>query len=275
MEDKEDKKQDTAEDIINNQIEAPSRSIPKTYKHPALLFFIIVLLIFLSETLVMLILSTSPPLSTINEALLDSMLLTIILFPLLFILVLRPFQTYIAELRTMEKTLNKEVITDDLTGLLNRKGLFTIAQNQCELAGRNDFNLTFIFLDVDGMKMINDKFGHKAGDEALIDIAGILRKSFRSSDIIGRIGGDEFTVIVTGGPEANYEVVTKRLQMYMDIHNEKSDRPYNLSVSFGMTKYSHQNPCSIEELYTTADKMMYEQKRKKCEITDKNGDKER
>ncbi|MBL7031569.1 MAG: GGDEF domain-containing protein [Nitrospira sp.] len=264
----EDKKPETAEDIINNQIETPSRTIPKIYKQPALLFSIIVILIFFSETIVLLGLSKAPLL----EALLDSLLLTLILFPLLFLLVLKPFKTYIAELRALEKKLNKEVITDDLTGLLNRRGLFTIAQNQCELAGRNDFNLTFIFLDVDGMKMINDKFGHQAGDEALIDIAGILRKSFRSSDIIGRIGGDEFTVIVTGDSATKYEVVTLRLQMNIDIHNEKSDKPYNLSMSMGMTQYSHRNPCSIEELYTIADKMMYEQKRKKCKEIDEAED---
>ena len=273
MEDIENKKQDASEDIINNQIETPTLTIPKIYKNPARLFSIIVILIFLSETFVMLAISTEPSLPVLKEAILDSFLLTLILLPLLFFLVLKPFRTYITELETMEVKLNADVITDDLTGLLNRRGLFTIAQNQCELAGRNDFNLTFIFLDVDGMKMINDKFGHQAGDEALINIAGILRKSFRSSDIIGRIGGDEFTVIVTGGPETNYEIVTLRLQMNLDIHNEKADRPYDLSVSLGMTQYSHDHPCSIEELYTIADKMMYEQKRKKCKEMDENGDK--
>ncbi len=265
MKNREDKKQDTAKDIINDHLEYPARPIPKIYKHPALLFAIIVLLIFLSEMIVMLILSKATDFHIFRDALLDSLLLTLILFPLLFLLVLKPFQTYIAELRVMEKTLNKEVITDDLTGLLNRRGLFTIAEKECYLANRNDFDLSFIFMDVDGLKTINDKFGHKAGDEALMDIAGILCNSFRSSDVIGRIGGDEFTVIVTGVPEANYEAVTKRLQKNIDIHNEKSDRPYKLSVSMGITQYSHEHPCSIEELYTIADKMMYEQKRKKCE----------
>lgn len=266
MENKYKNKKCSSEDVINNHIDTPSRHIPKIYKHPALLFSIIVLLIFISETIVMFILSKMPHFHVFSEALLDSLLLTFILLPLLFLLILKPFQTYIAELRAMEKKLHKEVITDDLTGLLNRRGLFTIAENQCELAGRNDFDLNFIFLDIDGMKMINDKYGHLAGDEALIYLAGILRRSFRSSDIIGRIGGDEFTVIVTGGPEADYETATNRLQQNIDIHNAKSDSPYKLSVSIGMTRYSHQNPCSIDELYSIADKMMYEQKRKKCEI---------
>lgn len=267
-------KPDSKEDIIHNHIKAPDQPIPNIYKHPALLFFIIILLIFLSETIVMLFLSTAPPLSALKDALTDSFLLTLILFPLLFFLVLKPFQSYISELRTMEIKLNKEVITDDLTGLLNRRGLFTIAQNQCELAGRNDFNLNFIFLDVDGMKIINDKFGYKTGDEALIDIADILMKSFRSSDIIGRIGGDEFTVIVTGAPDTNYSLVTKRLQDNLNAHNAKAGKPYKLSVSIGLTLYDHKNPCSINELLSIADQMMYEQKKKKHEeLLDNNGGK--
>lgn len=261
----DEEKHGAAEEVTNN-INTPSRSIPKLYTHPALLFTIIVLLIFISETFVMMALSPDPAKFTVKEALIDAALLTLILSPLLFLLVLKPLRAYITELEAMEITLNKEIITDDLTGLLNRRGLFTIAQNQCELATRNDFDLSFIFLDVDGMKMINDKFGHIAGDEALVAIASILKKSFRSSDIIGRIGGDEFTVIVTGVPESDNEVVTRRLQNNIASYNGRNHKPYKLSVSTGITKYSHKNPCSIDELYSTADKMMYEQKRKKCEV---------
>jgi diguanylate cyclase (GGDEF)-like protein len=261
-------KEESAEDVVNNHLEAPDRAIPKIYKHPALLFSIIVVLIFISESLVMLIVSKAPLLSI----LLDSLLLTLILLPLLYILILKPFRAYITELEGMERKLNKEVITDDLTGLLNRRGLFTIAQNQCELASRNDFDLNFVFLDVDGMKMINDELGHKIGDQALMDLSKILRSSFRSSDIIGRIGGDEFTIIMSGAPDTNFSIVTKRLQNNLSAHNKKAGRPYNLSVSIGLTSYDHTNPCSFDDLLSTADKMMYDQKRKKCEELDKEED---
>lgn len=263
MEDREYIDQDTSEDISHCHIEVPARTIPKIYKHPALLFSLTVFLIFISETIVMFILSKMTHFHMFQEALLNSLLLTMVLFPLLFFLVMKPFRAYIAELEAMEVKLNEDVITDGLTGLLNRRGLFTIGEKQCELANRNDFDLNFVFLDLDGMKTINDKYGHLEGDEALVDIACILKNSFRSSDIIGRIGGDEFTVIVAGVSEINYSLVTKRLYENLNAHNAKTDKPYKLSVSLGVTRYSHKKPCSIDELYSIADRLMYEQKRKK------------
>lgn len=263
MEDRENKDQDTSEETINNYVKTPTRTIPKIYKHPLLLFSLTVFLIFISETIVMVTLSKMTDCHIYQEALLDSLLLTFILFPLLFFLVLKPFRAYIAELEAMEVKLNEDVITDDLTGLLNRRGLFTIGEKQCELANRNDFDLNFVFMDLDGMKAINDKYGHVEGDKALVDIADILKDSFRSSDIIGRIGGDEFTVIVAVVSEFNYSLVTKRLYDNLNIHNAQTDKPYKLSVSLGVTQYSHKKPCSIDELYSIADRLMYEQKRKK------------
>ena len=265
------KNPDSAENIIKH-IEAPDHPIPEIYRNPTLLFAIIILLIFFSEIIAMYALSMMPPLPIFPKAIIDSFLLTLILLPLLFLLVLKPFQAYIAELQAMKKILNQEVITDELTGLLNRRGLFTIAQNQCELATRNDFNMSFIFMDIDSMKMINDEHGHKTGDAALIDTANILMRSFRSSDIIGRIGGDEFIAITAGSTDTDSSLVTKRLKDNLKIHNEKAGKPYKLSLSIGLILYDHENPCSIDELFSTADKLMYEQKRKKNMDSDKGND---
>jgi diguanylate cyclase (GGDEF)-like protein len=165
--------------------------------------------------------------------------------------------------RKIQDQLREITIRDDLTGLLNRRGFFVFAEKQCEIAGRNNLNLSFLFLDLDRMKAINDKFGHKTGDAALLDISYILKKSFRSADIIARIGGDEFVVIVTETPETQLEPLTARLKANLKIHNTTEDRPYKLSLSFGLTKYTSENPCDIDVLISRADKMMYGQKKKK------------
>jgi diguanylate cyclase (GGDEF)-like protein len=165
--------------------------------------------------------------------------------------------------KKLEEKLREVSIRDDLTGLLNRRGFFTIAEKQCEIANRNDLNLSFLFIDIDKMKAINDEFGHKTGDEALIDSANILKNSFRSSDIITRIGGDEFVVIVMETPETKVETLTNRLKANLRSHNLKANKPYTLSLSMGLTQYTHENPCSVDELITLADKLMYEQKKER------------
>lgn len=165
--------------------------------------------------------------------------------------------------KELEEQLREATIRDDLTGLLNRRGFFTFAEKQCEIAGRNNLNLSFLFIDLDGMKEINDEFGHKVGDEALIDTANILKKSFRSSDIIARIGGDEFVIIIMETPETHVEPLTARFKANLNTHNTTANRPYKLSLSYGLTKYSSEKPCAIDELISKADKLMYGQKRMK------------
>ncbi len=169
----------------------------------------------------------------------------------------------ITEQKKLEEELRKSSITDELTGLLNRRGFFTIAQKQCEIAGRNNLNLSFLFLDLDGMKTINDEHGHKVGDQALVETADILRNSFRSSDIIARIGGDEFVVMVTETPETSIDKLTTRLRRNLTDNNNRESKSYSISLSQGLTRYSPEKPCSIDELISQADKLMYEQKRKK------------
>ena len=257
------KEQDAIEHFTQAHLESTAHPTPAIYQNPARIFFIVVMAIFLSEALVMCILAVLPPFSTIAEALIDAIMLTVLLLPFLYHLIFVPLRSHINELRTMERKLNESVITDDLTGLLNRRGFFTISQKQCEIARRNNLNLSFLYIDLDGMKAINDEHGHKAGDEALVDVANILKDSFRSSDIISRIGGDEFTVAVIETPETNFEALTKRLNENLNNHNARSEASYKLSLSQGLAQYNHENPCSVDELISIADRVMYEKKREK------------
>jgi len=151
-------------------------------------------------------------------------------------------------------------ITDELTGLLNRRGLLSFAQKQCEIANRNNLNLYFLFLDVDGLKEINDTHGHNEGDIVLKATASILNETFRTSDVISRIGGDEFVVMAIENPEISIDQFTNRLKANLAAYNTNTNKPYKLSFSMRAIPLSPGKPCDLDELLSEADKLMYEQK---------------
>jgi diguanylate cyclase (GGDEF)-like protein/PAS domain S-box-containing protein len=167
------------------------------------------------------------------------------------------------ERKEMEKELRKLSLTDELTNLYNRRGFMTLAEQQIKMANRLDRELLLISADLDDLKVINDTFGHQEGDRALIDVAVILKETFRSSDIIARIGGDEFTALQMKNPENNITVTCDRLQEAITRHNEGTDRSYTLSISVGTEIYDPQEPKNLDQLMAEADKKMYEQKKTK------------
>lgn len=120
-----------------------------------------------------------------------------------------------------------------------------------------------LFADLDNMKCINDTLGHHEGDNALIETVGILKKTFRESDVIGRIGGDEFAVFVAGLHKGSDEILVSRLKDNIDGYGAQENHPYVLSLSVGVAHYDPMCPCSVEELMVRADRRMYEQKRSK------------
>ena len=159
-----------------------------------------------------------------------------------------------------QKELELSSITDELTGLLNRRGLLSFAQKQCEIANRNNLNLYFLFLDVDGLKEIHDKHGHNEGDIVLKATAKILNETFRSSDVISRIGGDEFVVMAIENPDISIDQFTNRLKANLAAYNTNTYKPYKLSFSMGAIPRTPEQPCDLDELLSEADKLMYEQK---------------
>jgi diguanylate cyclase (GGDEF)-like protein/PAS domain S-box-containing protein len=169
----------------------------------------------------------------------------------------------ITEYKDMEEDLRALSLTDELTGLYNRRGFFTLTDQLLKLARRQKKGIFMLYADIDNLKKINDTFGHKEGDMALIETADILKKNYRESDIIARIGGDEFVIIPIGTTGDNIDIITSRFEKSIEIYNSKSKREYNLSLSYGLTYYDPENPCSIDELLTQADKIMYEHKRHK------------
>jgi len=161
-----------------------------------------------------------------------------------------------------QKELELSSITDELTGLLNRRGLISFVQKQCDIANRNNLNLYFLFLDVDGLKAINDNHGHKEGDMALKDTSNILKETFRSSDVISRIGGDEFVVMAMENLDTTIDQFTSRLKTNLNNYNTKTNRPYRLSFSMGLIPHISGEPCDLDALLSRADKLMYAQKKK-------------
>ena len=150
---------------------------------------------------------------------------------------------------------------DELTGLYNRRGFVSLAEQRLKLNSRQGVRSTLIFIDVDNLKCINDTFGHREGDAALQQIASLLRECFRQSDILGRLGGDEFCVLLSHTSAAGDLLIRKRLAQLIDRSNENSKRAYALSVSVGAVDISGSE--ELEQQIGRADALMYEHKRAK------------
>lgn len=175
----------------------------------------------------------------------------------------------ITDRKQAEEALKALSLVDDLTGLYNRRGFFTFAEQELKVARRLERGIFLLFADVDEMKAINDTFGHLEGDRALIEIACILKENFRDPDIIARIGGDEFVILaIEGTSEAGPELLRERLRENLDRHNDKEpDRKYRLSLTIGAVVYDPENPVSIDTLLFQADRNMYEEKARKKKDT--------
>ena len=154
-------------------------------------------------------------------------------------------------------------LTDELTGLYNRRRFFVLTEQYLKVAIRTKKRSLLLYIDMDELKLINDHYGHNEGDRALIDLSNILKKTFRESDIIARIGGDEFVVLLESTAE-NDEILITRLSENIKDHHAKQTRSYKLSISVGVAQFDPENPISIDDLLSKADALMYAQKRKRA-----------
>lgn len=167
------------------------------------------------------------------------------------------------ELKEALNKLSTLSLRDDLTGLFNRRGFFTIAVEHFKMADRNREKMFLLFMDLDNLKMINDTLGHHKGDQALVGVANILNATFRKSDIKGRMGGDEFAVFPIDASQEGMERAMSRLEKNLETFNESKDNPFQLSISMGVSHYDPEHPSTIDELLVRADKIMYEEKQRK------------
>lgn len=153
-------------------------------------------------------------------------------------------------------------LTDDLTGLHNRRGFFVMAEQQLKIAHRMRLLCWVIFIDLDGLKQVNDTLGHEIGDALIIDAGQLLKQSFRNSDIVARLGGDEFIVFIS-----SYFKDADSIQEYLQVNianfNQQQNRRYELSMSMGIERYSPESNMSLEQLIAKSDELMYAHKRLK------------
>lgn len=158
------------------------------------------------------------------------------------------------------RKLEQLALFDELTGAYNRRGFLLQAGQQLKTAERMGRVALLIFADLDGLKEINDRLGHHEGDVALKETADLLRESFRGSDIIGRMGGDEFAVFAMCGDLEGEEIIVSRIEQNISRKNAGEERRYSLSVSIGVVHHDSSSPCSLDELIERADAMMYARK---------------
>ncbi|MCU0821039.1 MAG: GGDEF domain-containing response regulator [Spirochaetes bacterium] len=161
--------------------------------------------------------------------------------------------------------LRQASLVDELTGLYNRRGFYALCRQQLNMYSRYvEKRLIYVFFaDLDRFKWINDSFGHRAGDQALKDTANILRVTFRDSDIVARIGGDEFAILALGSQGVGSQIIINRFHEKIEEFNRLGRRGFQLSVSMGAVQYNNEQYLSINELLFEADSMMYKNKSNK------------
>jgi two-component system cell cycle response regulator len=165
--------------------------------------------------------------------------------------------------------LSRLALCDDLTGLYNRRGFQMLGSQALKMAYRLKKNLLLFFADLDNLKKINDQFGHQEGDRALMIVADIFKKTFRSSDITARFGGDEFVALVIEDCGQSETTISRRLQRNMAEFAAKESN-YMLSFSFGAAECFSSGRASLQKLLDEADHSLYEQKRTKLASTTGN-----
>jgi len=173
-----------------------------------------------------------------------------------------PAVWYAVKHALLERELRHLALCDDLTCLYNRRGFFAAATQQLKMARRNQKPALLLFCDLDGLKAINDSFGHREGDLALVRAADALEEVFRDSDILARLGGDEFAVLAMDLPPHHQQTVLARLQKILNKASRDETR-YELGLSVGAAWFDPQQPVSLGELMEQADRAMYERKRKR------------
>lgn len=154
-------------------------------------------------------------------------------------------------------------LIDRLTDLYNRRGFGDLGVQYLGLALRSSRPVALIYLDIDRFKTINDTLGHHVGDRALLCVADTLRDTFRRSDIIARMSGDEFAVLAFETSEKNAEILVERLRAEFAELNETTKERFQLSVSIGLARHDGDDPVTLDALLKQAEAAMHEEKRSK------------
>ncbi len=159
----------------------------------------------------------------------------------------------------LEGSLRDMSLTDPLTTLQNRRGFYLLGEQALRITKRSMIPMTVLFFDVDGLKAVNDTRGHDVGSQLIVSVADLLRACFRESDIVGRVGGDEFAVVVHGRQSDPISGL-KRLDEATRAANDTGNKPYVISYSVGEAKSDPELDEAFSELMNRADAGMYKRK---------------
>jgi diguanylate cyclase (GGDEF)-like protein len=165
----------------------------------------------------------------------------------------------------LQAELGNLALTDELTGLYNRRGFMAVAERQMRLGRRTGRGMLLFIMDVNGLKSINDSFGHLEGDCALKRTSAVLEETFRDSDVVARLGGDEFAVLAIEAAGHSEPTIGARLFERLKSISAEQSR-YEISLSVGVARFDPRNVTSIGELMVKADQAMYEQKRRRSRL---------
>lgn len=166
----------------------------------------------------------------------------------------------ITKIKQLETELSQKANYDDLTGLYNRAFFLDQSCHLLDLAKRNQLDVALFFIDLDGFKLINDTFGHKAGDFVLETVAKRLTELLRKTDIIGRLGGDEFTVISSFDKDAaSLDRIAKKIINSVNQPIQFQSKKLEVGCSVGISSFPD-HADNIDELVYKADKAMYQAK---------------
>jgi diguanylate cyclase (GGDEF)-like protein len=172
----------------------------------------------------------------------------------------KPFDLIFRELKAKEEQLKNQAVTDELTGVLNRRAAFDILEKLLNLAKRNEQYVSICFIDIDDLKLVNDSFGHSAGDELLSTFAATIVKTMRNSDFFCRLGGDEFLLILPDCCLEEAECLLVRIKENIKQVNNQGSKAYNIEFSYGLAFYDYHNEINVDRLIEMADNNMYKNK---------------
>ncbi len=167
---------------------------------------------------------------------------------------------YARETHRLGTALLKLSLSDELTGLLNRRGFFVHADRAMKLASRTK-GLWLVLVGVDGLRQINERHGQRSGDLALETTARLLRETCRDSDIVARVGGDEFGVLLVDSTREGVEVIFERLRDKLVEWNAASGAGFELALSIGAARREPKSAYTLDQLLTRADDQLLSRKK--------------
>jgi len=172
----------------------------------------------------------------------------------------RSLHQEVSERKKVEGKLKEMSLIDQLTDLYNRNGFIILMENQLKLARRLKRRVLLLYADIDNLKRVNDMFGYQEGDMMLKEAAHILKASFRNSDIVARVGDDEFVIFLVGATDDNADMINDKFQKKVKTYNEKRHQNYKLLLNTCVTHYDPEFNESIESMLTQAAEALHTKK---------------